>query len=172
MMVARELNCDGSMLLGRGARWPFRDEGVPLSLSLMLSTVEHVIGAIALESCSAKGDMRGSKTAVRENSPFGPGSAAKRRLPEMATQRWRNGPESCSSCATLSNRNVDNSVNSVPGPILKSNSSGPAPQRKGVPTGAHRSKTTTDVPHSLDAAVVPHFQFETDEQSFKCSLYR
>ena len=78
MMVARELNCDGSMLLGRDARWPFRDERVVLSLALMLITVEHVIGAIARDSCSAKGGLRGSKTAVRENSPFGPGSAAER----------------------------------------------------------------------------------------------
>ena len=75
MMVARELNCDGSMLLGRDARWPFRDERVDervlLSLALMLTTVEHVIGAIARDPCSAKGDLRGSKTVVRENSPFG-----------------------------------------------------------------------------------------------------
>ena len=65
------------MLLGRDARWPFRDERGSLSLlALMLSAVEHVIGAIARLSCSAKGDPRGSRTAVRESSPFGPGSAA------------------------------------------------------------------------------------------------
>ena len=38
MMVACELNCDGSMLL---ARWLFRDERDILSLALMLSTVEY-----------------------------------------------------------------------------------------------------------------------------------
>ena len=153
-MVARELNCVGSMLLGRGARWPFRNEGIPLSLALMLSTVEHVTGAIARDSCSAKGDLRGSKTAVRENSPFGPGSAAERRGPKMASQRWRSGPECCSARATLSIRTCHKSVNSVPCPVRKSESSGPAPSRNGVPTGVHRSATTTG---PKNAAVAPHF---------------
>ena len=154
MMVARELNCDGSMLLGRDARWPFRDERVPLSLALMLSTVEHAICAIARDSCAAKGDLRGSKTAVRESSPFGPGSAAERWRPEMASQRWRSGPESCSARATLSISNRLKSVNSVPCPVRESGPSGPAPMRNGVPTGVHRNAQTTG---PIDATIAPHF---------------
>ena len=76
MMVACELNCDGSMLLGRDARRPFRDERVTLSLALMLSAVKHVIGVIARDSCSAKGDLRGARTAVLESRAERPGSAA------------------------------------------------------------------------------------------------
>ena len=153
-MVARELNCVGSMLLGRGARWPFRNEGIPLSLALMLSTVEHVIGAIARDSCSAKGDLRGSKTAVRENSPFGPSSAAERRRPEMASQRWRNELESCNARVTLSISNVDKSANSVPYTVRGSDPQGPAPPRIGVPTGVHRNAQTTG---PIDATIAPHF---------------
>ena len=147
-------NCVGSMLLGRGARWPFHNEGIPLLLALMLSTVEHVIGAIARDSCSAKGDLRGSKTAVRENSPFGPGSAAERRRPEMASQRWRNELESCNARVTLSISNVDKSANSVPGHVTGSDPSSPAPLRNGVPTGLHRNESTAG---PIDAAVAPHF---------------
>ena len=137
-----------------GARWPFRDERILLSLALMLFTVEHVIGAITRLSCSAKGDLRGSRTAVRENSAFGSGSAAEGRRPEMASQRWRSGPESCGAGATLSNRNRQKSVNSVPYPVRDSGPSDPAPPRNGVPTGVHRTETTTDLNH---AAVAPHF---------------
>ena len=154
MMVARELNCDGSMLLGRDARWPFRNERVPLSLALMLSTVEHVIGAIARDSCSAKGDLRGSKTAVRESGPFGPGSAAERRAYRRLSKSWRNEPESCSARATLSILNVDKSVNSVPGHVTGSDPSSPAPLRNGVPTGVHRNEATAG---PNNAATAPHF---------------
>ena len=74
--VRTELRLLNIILLGRDARWPFRNERVPLSLALMLSTVEHVIGVIARDSCSAKGDLRGSRTEVLESGHFGPGSAA------------------------------------------------------------------------------------------------
>ena len=50
MIVARELNCDGSLLLGRDAVWPFCEERGSLPLALVLSAVEQLIGAISHDS--------------------------------------------------------------------------------------------------------------------------
>ena len=119
-------------------------------------------GAIVRLTCAAKGDLRGSKTAVRESSPFQPGSAAERCAYRRLSQRWRNELESCSARATLSNRTCHKSVNFVPYPVRGSDPWGPAPPKNGVPTGAQRSETTTG---PIDAAVAPHFQFETSRKA-------
>ena len=81
MMVARELNCDA--MAQCCLHWARCEVAVargtcPSFAGVNAFTVEHVIGAVARSSCFAKSDLRGSKTAVRENSAFGPGSAAER----------------------------------------------------------------------------------------------
>ena len=74
MMAAREPNCDASMVRGRDAVWPCRDESGYLSLALVLSAL---IDAISRDSYAAKSDLQGSRTAVHESSAIGTGSAAK-----------------------------------------------------------------------------------------------
>ena len=76
-----------------------------------------------------------------ETAPSGPVlHAAERCAYRRTSHRRRCGPENCYARAILSLRNVDKSVNSVSDPVrgLK-RPIGPAPRRKGVPAGAHRS---------------------------------
>ena len=132
---------------------PFREERGLLSLALMLSTVEHVIGAIARSVTCEAPKPRSAKTA-----PPGPALQQNDGRAGEIRSAGEAGPKAAALAPTLSVGNRRKNANSVPDqlpdPVRGSDPSGPALHRNGVPTGVDRIETTTG---PNNAAVALHF---------------